>query len=114
MVKGKGSASPLPQVPHWCHGNRAPCSYIKGADTLDVWFDSGASWAAAWPDSTDEAPDSHPEYFGPLGRPADVVLEGSDQHRYAYIVALPLLLSPPSHPAAAMASQRLVPVLTAY
>ncbi|KAI0037150.1 tRNA synthetases class I-domain-containing protein [Vararia minispora EC-137] len=39
----------------------------KGADTMDVWFDSGAAWSLL-----------------PLrdGRPrADVVVEGSDQHR---------------------------------
>eukprot|EP01119_Soliformovum_irregulare_P018427 TRINITY_DN5645_c0_g1_i1.p1 TRINITY_DN5645_c0_g1~~TRINITY_DN5645_c0_g1_i1.p1 ORF type:complete len:955 (-),score=286.32 TRINITY_DN5645_c0_g1_i1:68-2653(-) len=37
----------------------------KGTDTLDVWFDSGVSWASV------------------LGTkiPADVYLEGSDQHR---------------------------------
>lgn len=40
----------------------------KGQDTMDVWFDSGSSWA------------------GVLGRegltlPADLYLEGSDQHR---------------------------------
>ncbi|GLT91885.1 hypothetical protein SLE2022_097470 [Rubroshorea leprosula] len=43
--------------------------YEKGTDTMDVWFDSGSSWAAV------------------LGKrdgltfPADIYLEGSDQHR---------------------------------
>ncbi|XP_042474785.1 isoleucine--tRNA ligase, chloroplastic/mitochondrial-like isoform X1 [Zingiber officinale] len=43
--------------------------YYKGTDTMDVWFDSGSSWAAV------------------LGKrdglcfPADLYLEGSDQHR---------------------------------
>ncbi|PON88324.1 Isoleucine-tRNA ligase [Trema orientale] len=43
--------------------------YVKGTDTMDVWFDSGSSWAAV------------------LGRrnglsfPADLYLEGTDQHR---------------------------------
>lgn len=36
--------------------------YRRGTDTMDVWFDSGSSWT--------EAPG-----------PADVYLEGSDQHR---------------------------------
>lgn len=36
----------------------------KGGDTLDVWFDSGSAWT------------SIPELA-----PADVILEGSDQHR---------------------------------
>ncbi|XP_073143957.1 isoleucine--tRNA ligase, chloroplastic/mitochondrial isoform X1 [Henckelia pumila] len=44
-------------------------SYVKGTDTMDVWFDSGSSWAAV------------------LGKrngaryPADLYLEGTDQHR---------------------------------
>jgi isoleucyl-tRNA synthetase len=40
--------------------------WVKGTDTMDVWFDSGSSWAAV------------------VGRghvPYDVCLEGSDQHR---------------------------------
>ncbi|CAK7333191.1 unnamed protein product [Dovyalis caffra] len=43
--------------------------YEKGTDTMDVWFDSGSSWAAV------------------LGKrngarfPADLYLEGTDQHR---------------------------------
>lgn len=40
----------------------------KGTDTMDVWFDSGSSWAAVL------------EGRG-LGCPADLYLEGSDQHR---------------------------------
>ncbi|KAJ8610102.1 hypothetical protein CTAYLR_007108, partial [Chrysophaeum taylorii] len=44
--------------------------YIKGTDTMDVWFDSGTSWAGVVA-SRDE--------LGAL--PADLYLEGSDQHR---------------------------------
>ncbi|KAL7787379.1 tRNA synthetases class I domain-containing protein [Trichoderma ceciliae] len=36
--------------------------YRRGTDTMDVWFDSGSSWTE-------------------IGRPVDVYLEGSDQHR---------------------------------
>ncbi len=43
--------------------------YRKGMDTMDVWFDSGSSWAAV--------AKSRPE----LSYPADLYLEGSDQHR---------------------------------
>lgn len=43
----------------------------RGDDTLDVWFDSGCSWAGALQD----APTSH------CGHVADLYLEGSDQHR---------------------------------
>ncbi len=39
----------------------------RGTDTLDVWFDSGTAWAGAG--------------GGSGGRPADLVVEGSDQHR---------------------------------
>ncbi|WP_348238770.1 isoleucine--tRNA ligase [Trichocoleus sp. Lan] len=44
-------------------------SYRKGTDTMDVWFDSGSSWAAV--------AQQRPE----LEYPADIYLEGSDQHR---------------------------------
>ncbi len=44
-------------------------SYRKGTDTMDVWFDSGSSWAAV----VEQRPD--------LRYPADMYLEGSDQHR---------------------------------
>jgi isoleucyl-tRNA synthetase len=44
-------------------------NYRKGTDTMDVWFDSGSSWAAV--------AQSRPE----LKYPADIYLEGSDQHR---------------------------------
>lgn len=43
--------------------------YTKGTDTMDVWFDSGTSWAGV-AQSRDE-----------LDYPADLYLEGSDQHR---------------------------------
>jgi isoleucyl-tRNA synthetase len=44
-------------------------TYRKGMDTMDVWFDSGSSWAAV----TEQRED--------LQYPADLYLEGSDQHR---------------------------------
>ncbi|KAI9376455.1 hypothetical protein BJX61DRAFT_530866 [Aspergillus egyptiacus] len=43
--------------------------YRRGTDTMDVWFDSGTSWTEI------EAP------YSAHGHPADVYLEGSDQHR---------------------------------
>ncbi|MFZ5757685.1 MAG: isoleucine--tRNA ligase [Pseudomonadota bacterium] len=43
--------------------------YLKVTDTLDVWFDSGVTHACVL--------DPHPE----LHSPADLYLEGSDQHR---------------------------------
>ncbi|HBE18834.1 MAG TPA: isoleucine--tRNA ligase [Cyanobacteria bacterium UBA11149] len=44
-------------------------SYRKGNDTMDVWFDSGSSWAAVAKGRKE------------LQYPADIYLEGSDQHR---------------------------------
>ena len=41
----------------------------KGTDTMDVWFDSGSSWAGV------------AQSRGELAYPADIYLEGSDQHR---------------------------------
>ena len=44
-------------------------TYRKGTDTMDVWFDSGSSWAAV--------AQQRPE----LKYPVEMYLEGSDQHR---------------------------------
>ncbi|MCY7324119.1 MAG: isoleucine--tRNA ligase, partial [Phormidesmis sp. CAN_BIN36] len=44
-------------------------TYRNGTDTMDVWFDSGSSWAAVLKQRDD------------LRYPADIYLEGSDQHR---------------------------------
>jgi isoleucyl-tRNA synthetase len=43
--------------------------YRKGMDTMDVWFDSGSSWAAV------------AKQREGLTYPVDMYLEGSDQHR---------------------------------
>lgn len=43
--------------------------YEKGTDTMDVWFDSGSSWAAILGNREG------------LRIPADLYLEGTDQHR---------------------------------
>ncbi len=60
----------------WDVKNLLPESYAKesdqwkkGTDTMDVWFDSGSSWAAVC------------ELRSELKYPADLYLEGSDQHR---------------------------------
>lgn len=54
----------LPE-PYRSNGRR----YRKSTDTMDVWFDSGSSWAAV--------AQQRPE----LTYPVDLYLEGSDQHR---------------------------------
>lgn len=48
--------------------------YIKGTDTMDVWFDSGVSWATLLA----HLQNAGLEERNPI---ADVYLEGSDQHR---------------------------------
>ncbi len=60
----------------WEVKNLLPTNYLKesdlwekGTDTMDVWFDSGSSWAAVCEQRTE------------LKYPADLYLEGSDQHR---------------------------------
>ncbi len=56
----------------------------KGTDTMDVWFDSGSSWAGVLGGlSAGEASGDAPAVAGtaPLRYPADLYLEGSDQHR---------------------------------
>ena len=50
---------------------KLPLGLRKGRDTLDVWIDSGTSWAAVVA--------KRPEYNGQ--KTADLYLEGSDQHR---------------------------------
>lgn len=45
--------------------------WVKGTDTMDVWFDSGSSWASV----VKQRPALQARY------PVDLYLEGSDQHR---------------------------------
>jgi isoleucyl-tRNA synthetase len=51
--------------------------YRKGTDTMDVWFDSGSSWAGVL------GGESRNSILGyeQMNYPADMYLEGSDQHR---------------------------------
>ncbi|ALP42805.1 isoleucine--tRNA ligase [Aeromonas schubertii] len=51
--------------------------YDKVPDTLDVWFDSGSTHASVV--------DARPEFNG---KPADMYLEGSDQHRGWFMSSL--------------------------
>jgi isoleucyl-tRNA synthetase len=57
-----------------------PKKYRKLSDTLDVWFDSGATHQTVMggPDGRSKHRGSHPDQ---TGFPADLYLEGSDQHR---------------------------------
>ena len=51
--------------------------YRKGTDTMDVWFDSGSSWSGVL------GGENHDSKLVPyaMNYPADMYLEGSDQHR---------------------------------
>lgn len=53
----------------------APAALSKGHDILDVWFESGSSWNGVLRQRG-------------LGYPADLYLEGSDQHRGWFQVSL--------------------------
>lgn len=53
--------------PAWVPESLPPAEYVRGQDTMDVWFDSGTSWTNL------KARDGRPA--------ADVYLEGTDQHR---------------------------------
>lgn len=57
-----------PDDPAWVHPSLPAGIYTRGADTMDVWFDSGTTWTLL------------PDAFSGSS-PADVVLEGTDQHR---------------------------------
>ncbi|MBL8990921.1 MAG: isoleucine--tRNA ligase [Phycisphaerae bacterium] len=61
-------ASKDADAPAWMRQPGAVESLRKGQDILDVWFESGSSWNAVMRQRG-------------LGYPADLYLEGSDQHR---------------------------------
>lgn len=54
--------------PRWLHSSLQPGQWIRGKDTMDVWFDSGTTWTSLAPREQAKAL-------------ADVCVEGSDQHR---------------------------------
>ncbi|THY62519.1 isoleucyl-tRNA synthetase [Aureobasidium pullulans] len=56
-----------PDDPAWIAPGLDRESYVRGKDTMDVWFDSGTSWA-----QLEKRED---------GAVADMIFEGSDQHR---------------------------------
>ncbi|KAM7485090.1 hypothetical protein LguiA_001099 [Lonicera macranthoides] len=72
IISQKGSDSwwymPVEELLPESYRNKAS-DYEKGTDTMDVWFDSGSSWAAVLGKRNG------------LSCPADLYLEGTDQHR---------------------------------
>ena len=67
---------PLSELLPPSHSHRAD-EFVRGQDTMDVWFDSGTSWASLLARLSGEASEASVR----SGRRADVYLEGSDQHR---------------------------------
>lgn len=61
--------SDAPDDPGWIAPGLESTDYIRGTDTMDVWFDSGTSWTSMLDPST------------PRKAQADVYVEGTDQHR---------------------------------
>jgi isoleucyl-tRNA synthetase len=57
-------------TPPWLRNENGQTSYVRGKDTMDVWFDSGTSWTQTKTTTSQKASPA-----------ADVYLEGTDQHR---------------------------------
>jgi isoleucyl-tRNA synthetase len=57
-----------PEAPEWLGARESLASLRRSEDIFDVWFESGSSWNAVLRERG-------------LGYPADLYLEGSDQHR---------------------------------
>jgi isoleucyl-tRNA synthetase len=76
-------------VDHWWNGpvddfvnpklkeEHGQVSWVKGGDTMDVWFDSGTSWTGL----LSSLPRRSEDQGATSTTIADVCLEGSDQHR---------------------------------
>ncbi len=75
-----------PEAPDWLKSKDDIKSLLKGSDVFDVWFESGSSWNSVLNSRG-------------LGYPADMYLEGSDQHRgwfqSSLLVALGVTGEPP-------------------
>ena len=55
--------------PAWIPVGLDASQYVRGTDTMDVWFDSGSSWTHMLSDDGNE------------NAQADIYIEGTDQHR---------------------------------
>lgn len=62
------------------HPMTGETEFTKETDVFDVWFDSGSTWSSVLEG------DVYPEWKAPF--PADLYLEGSDQHRGWFNVSL--------------------------
>lgn len=72
LIKVRGTDawwSDAEDCPDWMPPGFDPLEYRRDTDTMDVWFDSGSSWTLM------TGPEKQTE------PPADVYIEGTDQHR---------------------------------
>ena len=77
-----------PHAPEWVlHGHLSDRALRKSTDIFDVWFDSGTSWASVLR-----------KRLGDRFFPADLYLEGSDQHRGWFQASLLPALGATGHP----------------
>ncbi len=101
VIADKGSdawffMSPEDLLQHYDEHGLDKSTLTKGGDTFDVWFESGSSWNAVlregWKDQ--QAKRDNGEAY-----PADLYLEGSDQHRgwfqHSLLPALAVTGQPP-------------------
>ncbi len=72
-------------APSWLKSQEAIMRLRKGCDVFDVWFESGSSWNSVL-------------LARNLGYPADMYLEGSDQHRGWFQSSLLVALGATGHP----------------
>ncbi|KAL9625243.1 MAG: hypothetical protein Q9160_000645 [Pyrenula sp. 1 TL-2023] len=70
--------------PAWFTDDLSPSEYVRGKDTLDVWFDNGSSWSRLVPSLNEELYSS--EHHEPPQ--ADVYFEGRDQYRCWFQVSV--------------------------
>lgn len=66
--------------PAWLPNGLAASEYVRGKDTLDVWFDNGSSWSRLAPLLNENV--SKTDFR------ADVYFEGRDQHRCWFQVSV--------------------------
>lgn len=88
---------------------RSSRQWVKGKDTMDVWFDSGTSWSLL-PGAQQQSSGPGSLFASPSTPAADVYLEGSDQHRGWFQSALLtfVAVASPSEGSAAVAPYKTV------
>lgn len=81
-------------------------SWVKGTDTVDVWFDSGSSWNTL--PGAESAFEDPCRVQTPTNPVADVYFEGTDQHRGWFQSSLLTYIASSKDPSAASAPYKVV------